>query len=179
MSRPYKDPVKALAVIAKDLIEDNASIADVGTILGTLQDTNEKWLLELKKECSTVEEFCEIASKRADIALISAAMREAIGYDYTEVQTDEKRIPDTVDADGKILTWKWVSTGYKKMRKRHQKGNDALLRFILKNRLPEFFQDIQKVEINKKTIEIKTIAEDEIKAFGKQIIAKFETENDN
>jgi hypothetical protein len=176
MARPFKDPVKALAVIAKDLIENNASIADVGTILGTLQDTNEKWLLELKKECSTVEEFCNIASKRADIALISAAMREAIGYDYTEVQTDEKRVPDTLDENGEPLTWKWVETGYKKMRKRHQKGNDALLRFILKNRLPEFFQDIQKVEINKKVVEVHEIAEKEIMEFGKQIIAKFETD---
>jgi hypothetical protein len=103
-------------------------------------------------------------------------MREAIGYDYTEVQTDEKRVPDTLDENGEPLTWKWVETGYKKMRKRHQKGNDALLRFILKNRLPEFFQDIQKVEINKKVVEVHEIAEKEIMEFGKQIIAKFETD---
>ena len=62
----------------------------------------------------------------------------------------------------------------KKLKKKKHRGNDALLRFILKNRLTEYFQDVKKVEINKKSVEIIENAEEEIKNFGKQIIAKFE-----
>lgn len=174
MARPHKNPVMALALVAKDMLENNASLSDVGTILGTLAVENDKWLKDLKKQCSTMEEFIEFASKRADIALISAAMKEAIGYDYEEVQTETRKVPDTLDENDEVLTYKWVETGIKKIKKRHQKGNDNLLRFILKNRLPAYFQDIQRVEINKKTIEVRQIAEDEIKEFGKQILAKFE-----
>ena len=48
--------------------------------------------------------------------------------------------------------------------------NEALLRFILKCRLPEYFQDTQRIEINKKTIEIKEVAQKEIEEFGRKLL---------
>ena len=36
--------------------------------------------------------------------------------------------------------------------------------------MPEYFQDIQKVEINKKSIEIKAITESEIKSFAGRLM---------
>lgn len=172
MARPRKDIEMALAIAAKDLLENNASVVDVGAILGTIDNKSDKWLRDLRKECSDIDEFIRFATQRADIALVTAAMKEAVGYEYTEEDITYKSVPDGHDTAGKPK-FKLIETG-KKLKKKKHRGNDALLRFILKNRLTEYFQDVKKVEINKKSVEIIENAEEEIKNFGKQIIAKFE-----
>jgi len=172
MARPRKDVEMALALAAKDLLENNATVVDVGAILGTIDTKDDKWLRDLRKECSDIDEFIRFATQRADIALVTAAMKEAIGYDYTEEETTYSKIPDGYDSAGK-MKFKLIESGKKIKNKRHR-GNDNLLRFILKNRLTEYFQDVKKVEINKKSVEIIENAEAEIRDFGKQIIAKFE-----
>jgi hypothetical protein len=53
-----------------------------------------------------------------------------------------------------------------KTKKKHAKKNDALLKFLLLNRLPEYFSDTKRVEINKKSIEIKGNTEKEIREFA-------------
>jgi hypothetical protein len=52
------------------------------------------------------------------------------------------------------------------------------LRFILKCRLPEYFQDTQRIEINKKTIEIKEIAQKEIEEFGRKLLESIKNKGD-
>ena len=183
MGRPKKTVVDALAIIAEDLLADNQSVADVGLILGTLGQGSLKWLEDLKEQCTDIDEFLAIAKQRADIALIAAATKEAMGYDYTE--TDYSYINrKTVDVNG-VETKTWVAT-HKKERPKRARPNDQLLRFLLRCRLPEYFTETQKIEINKKTIEIKQIAEDEIRGFGQKLIdaidaeeAEFEPENKN
>lgn len=54
-------------------------------ILGALGEDSLKWLKDLKAECTTVDEFIEIARQRADISLIVAAVKTALGYEYEEI----------------------------------------------------------------------------------------------
>jgi hypothetical protein len=84
MPRPKKSLESAMALVAKDLLENNQNIADIGVILGALGEDSLKWLKDLKAECSSVDEFIEIARQRADIALIVAAVKCALGYEYQE-----------------------------------------------------------------------------------------------
>ena len=133
-----------------------------------------KWLKELKKECSTVDEFIELAKQRADIALVAATVEAAIGYDYEEEDTEYTKRFRGYATNGQPLI-EDVPTK-RKVKKRHAKKNDALLKFILKNRLPEYFTDTQRVEINKKTIEIKEVTEKEIKGFAGKLLNAIEGE---
>ncbi|MEK0338338.1 MAG: hypothetical protein QQN41_12990 [Nitrosopumilus sp.] len=168
MPRPKKSLEAAIALVAKDLLENNQNIADVGTIIGALGEDSLKWLTDLKKECSSVDEFIEIASKRADIALIAAAVKCALGYEYEESYQNYLKVPDGYNKDGSPRMRDVPSN--RQVKTKRALPNEALLRFILKCRLPEYFHDIQRVEINKKTIEIKELAGREIEEFGRKFL---------
>lgn len=177
IARPKKDITAALALVAKDLFKSNQSVADVGVIVGVLGTDSLKWLEELKTECTTIDEFIEIAKQRADISLIAAATREAMGYDYKETEQNYLKVPDGYNPDGSPKMRDMP--GNKKVRKKVARPNDALLRFILRCRLPEYFSDVQKVEINKKVIEIKQIAEGEIREWAGKLVEAIDIENSN
>lgn len=172
MARPRKDKNKEVSIILSDLIKNNADISDIGVILGALGSDSAKWLKDLKKECTTVEEFIELARQRADVALVAAAVEAAVGYDYEEVDIDTIKTLQGYDSNSEpILVDKERG---RKIKKRRSKQNDALLKFILKNRLPEYFQDVSKVEINKKSIEIKEITAKEIQQFAGRLLDTLE-----
>ncbi len=168
MPRPKKSLEAAMTLVAKDLLENNQSVADIGVIVGALGEDSLKWLKDLKTECSTVDEFIEIATKRADIALIVAAVKCALGYEYEESYQNYLRVPDGYNDDGSPRMRDMP--GNRQVKKRMALPNETLLRFILKCRLPEYFQDVQRVEINKKTIEIKELAGRQIEEFGRKFL---------
>lgn len=154
--------------MAKDLLENNQNVADVGVIVGALGDDSLKWLKDLKAECTTIDEFIDIARQRADIALIVAAVKTALGYEYNETDQSFIRVPAGYD-DAGIPKMREVPSS-KKVKTKRALPNEALLRFILKCRLPEYFQDTQRIEINKKTIEIQETAQKEIEEFGRKLL---------
>ena len=175
MARPRKNEGDALLLVVKDLIEGNQNISDIGTIIGVLGNNSTKWLEDLKKECSSVDEFLDVARQRADIELVSAAVRAAIGYTYEESYQNYLKVPDGYDKSG-IPKMRDVP-GNRQIKYKKALPNEALLRFILKCRLPEYFHDVQRVEINKKTIEIKELAGREIEEFGRKFLELAKNEN--
>ena len=177
IARPKKDITAALALVAKDLLKSNQSVADIGIIVGALGTDSLKWLEELKAECTDIDEFIEIAKQRADISLIAAATKEAMGYEYKETEQNYLKVPDGYNPDGSPKMKDMP--GNKKVRRKIARPNDALLRFILRCRLPEYFSDVQKVEINKKVIEIKDITRKEIEDCGRKLIQALDVENTN
>ena len=168
MARPRKDLEKAFSLVAKDLIANGRDISDVGVILGALGEDSLKWLKDLKAECTTVDEFIEIARQRADIALIVAAVKTALGYEYQEITQNYLKVPGQRDERGNPVMRD--VPGNKQVKTKRALPNESLLRFILKCRLPEYFQDTQRIEINKKTIEIKEVAQKEIEEFGRKLL---------
>ena len=150
------------------MLENNQNIADVGTIIGALGEGSLKWLQDLKKECATVDEFIDIARQRADIALIAAAVKSALGFEYEESYQNYLKVPDGYNDDGSPRMRD--VPGNRQVKIKWSLPNEALLRFILKCRLPEYFQDTQRIEINKKTIEIKEIAQKEIESFAGRLL---------
>lgn len=169
--RKQKSEDKQLAVIIKDLVKADVDISDVGTIIACLKG-DVKSLKELKDECSSIDEFLELASRKANIALVTAAIEAAIGYDYIETEQLIKKEPHIVNGRLEIRE----VPGNLKIKKKHAKKNDQLLKFILTNRLPEYFSDVKKVEINKRSIEIKANTEAEIRGFAGRLLDAFKDE---
>lgn len=130
-------------------------------------------LEKLKKECTDVDEFLAIASKRANVAIVTAAIEAAIGYEYEETVTEMRSMPKYDENGSPIIIDVPAS---KKIYKKHSKRDPSLLKFILLNRLPEYFSDTKKVEINKKTIEIKADTEAEIRSFAGRLMDAFKDE---
>ena len=122
-------------MVAKDLLENNQNIADVGVIIGALGEDNLKWLQDLKKQCTTVDEFIDIARQRAYIALIAAAVKCALGYEYEESYQNFLKVPAGYDDNGVPIMRDVPSN--RQVKKRRVLPNEALLKFILKCRLRE------------------------------------------
>ena len=115
----------------------------------------------------------ERASTLANIQLTAAAMKEAMGYDYEDY---DQRI---------VLAYRYDDhgnqvcnevPGEKKIKKKHARGNETLLKFILSNRMPEYFSDVKRLEINKKTIQIKESTAEEIKSFAGKLASVIEAD---
>jgi len=176
MARPRKQESeeKALTRLVTEIIKDNPNLSDLGTVIGCMGDEPVKDLEELKKSCKSIDEFLEIAQKRADVALVVAATKAAMGYDYEETEQIIRKKCMGFDEDG-IPSFQDVPESVK-LRKKHAKKNDALLKFLLLNRLPQYFSDTKRVEINKKSIEIKGNTEAEIREFAGKLLDVIDTE---
>jgi len=168
MGRPKQDITKQIAIVAKDLLESNQDIADVGIILGCLGNDSMKSLEELKAECTDINEFIERAGQWADVALIAACAKEAMGYKYKEVEQNWIKVPSGYDSLQQPIMKDMP--GNKKVRTKVARPNDQLLKFLLKCRLPEYFTETQRIEINKKVIEIKENTRAEIESFGRGLL---------
>ncbi|MFW9875966.1 MAG: hypothetical protein ACFFG0_22930 [Candidatus Thorarchaeota archaeon] len=154
------------------MVQSNPNVSDVGAILACLKNDVTS-LNKLKNECKDIEEFIELASRQANVALVTAAIEAAIGYDYEETEQLIRKVPHYGE-NGK-LEIREVPADLK-VKKKHAKKNDALLKFILANRLPEYFSDSRKVEINKKSIEIKANTEAEIRQFAGKLLNVIDAE---
>ncbi len=176
MARPRKkeSEEKALTRLVTEIIKENPNLSDIGTVKGCMGDSSVKDLEELKKSCSSIDEFLEIARQRADVALVIAATKAAMGYDYEETEQIIRKKCMGMDEDG--LPYFQDVPESVKLRKKHAKKNDALLKFLLLNRLPQYFSDTKRVEINKKSIEIKGNTEAEIKIFAGKLLDIIDTE---
>jgi len=163
-----------LATIARSALMNGGTIVDVGIILGCQGvKGSEEWLESLKAEGLTVEEFIEAAKKHADVELIQAAARAALGYEYEETTLTS----NAVYADRDPKTSEAVCSGYaparKKIVKRRVPENSALLWHLLHSRMPEYFTDTKRIEIDKRVVEIKADAEAEIRSFASGLLKAF------
>lgn len=172
-AKPKKQVVKVkdttdLTVVAKTMIHEGGSVVDVGLILACQQaEGGEEWLAGLKKQGLSIGEFLTAATQRADIELIRVAARTALGYTYEE--GSQEFLPTQVDPDGGI---EYVP-GKKKVTKKHVRDT-ALLWNLMKSRMPEWFNETQRIEINRTNIELKGTAEAEIQGFVGRLLTAFD-----
>jgi len=155
------------------VLEGSPDVASLGVIMGCL-DSDVKALEKLKKECTTVDEFLELAGGLANAKLIAAAAKAALGGTFDEVTETMKKVPCGYDTRNE-MQFKFVG-GDKKVTTKKVNPSETLLKFLLATRMPEFFSETKKVEINKKVIEIKQNTEDEIKSFAGKLLDAIEVE---
>ncbi|MCP5019642.1 MAG: hypothetical protein GY938_30815 [Ketobacter sp.] len=153
------------------LLSDDGSAADVGVALGAIGD--EQWMTEQRKKCGNLADFMDLAKQRANVALVVAAVKEAKGYNY--VETTQEFIP-VVDDDGNP-TGEEVPGKIKRTTK-WSKGDPGLLKFITSSRMPNQFNEVKKIQIEKRSIEIKGDAEAEIRQFYGKMLQEFGGEQD-
>lgn len=164
---------KAMVRLMEELTYFDQNVSDIGLVLATLGQDDPKALESLKDCTKDIDEFISLAARRADILLVVAAVRAATGYTYEEVEQTFRRVPRT-GSHGEIEITEVPAE--RKVKTKIQKPNDALLKFLLVNRLPQYFSDSKKIEINKKTIEIKGTTEEEIRRFAGDLVKVIDSE---
>lgn len=163
-----------LAHITKAIIREGGTVADVGIILGCAAVSGEEWLVELKAKGLSVAEFMEVAKTRADIDLIRVAVKAATGYGYEEESQEFVTIPEIGEDGEPTGKAKMVVPQKKTIKKRHQAADTTLLKFLLTSRMPEYFQEVKHIKIDKRVVEVKMDAEAEIRSFAAGLLKAFD-----
>lgn len=158
-----------LAHITKAIVREGGTVPDIGVILGcAASEGSGEWLDRLKAEGLSLAEFLEIAKQRADIELVRIATKTALGYEYKEEKQETTAEYDEMgQPTGKFLPGKKTIT---KKRER----DTGLLKFLLTSRMPEYFRETKHIEINKRVVEIKADARDEIRGFCAGVLKAFD-----
>jgi len=137
--------------------------SDIGVILGYTGKNARDWLNNLKKNHPEVKDAWELGKRIADVQLVTKAFLAATGYDYKQEKVKYKAV---TKYDGDKPYTDWIETEREEVLK-HAKSDPAVLKFLLCNRLPEFFSETKRLEIDKTILSLEgKDMEAEIKAFA-------------
>lgn len=162
------NPDNLLPVI-QNLTALGFTIADVGIMLGYCGKDPEGWFYRLKEKYPDINKALEIGKNLGDIELIKTAMQESLGYWIEEDEILSENVFEIpvvgLGEKCKPMKDKWVKKE-KKTKRKFIQPNTQLLFKLLCCRLPEFFSDVKKIEVDKRSISLKGNIEEEIKQFA-------------
>lgn len=160
---------ETLLPVIQNLTAYGFNIADIGIMLGYTGADPEGWFYRLQEKYPNVEEALKVGKSLGDIELIKTAMQESLGYWIEEEETFAENVFNIpvvgLGEPAKPIQDKFVNKN-KKTKKRYIQPNTQLLFKLLCCRLPEFFSDVKKIEVNKRSISLKGTIEEEIKQFA-------------
>ena len=152
-----------LLPLIKKFTSGGATTADIGLLLGYTQGDIGKWIKKIKKKYPELAEAWKTGVNLAEVALVAKAMQLAFGYDYDEITTKYLNVQAGYSDIGQPIIKE--IPGPKKIIRKNIKGDKDLLKFLLINRLPDYFADKKQVDITKH-IDVEAATEDEIRQFA-------------
>jgi len=157
-----------LLPVIQNLAAEQRSLADIGMLLGYAGKNPEKWIRYLKSKYPEVADALTAGARMADVKLIVTAFDAATGYDVEEEIIDYKNLPER-KVDGQTIPATTVELG-KKVKIKHILPDTTLLFKLLCNRLPEYFSDTKKVEIDKRSVDMEIDMNKEIASFAGKLM---------
>lgn len=145
----------------QNLAAQGFTLADIGMFLGFTGSDTEGWMRRLQEKFPATKDALQAGKDAADMELIRTAFQEATGYWIEEEELTKQKIQSPIDPTKTQWIDKW-----KKTKKRFIPPNAVLLFKLLCSRLPEYFSDIRKIEVDKRTLELKGSIDDEILDFA-------------
>lgn len=176
MTKKQKDPTKtkyqikkrtpfndALLPVIQNLTAEGKSLADIGMLLGYAGKNPAAWLRYVKNKYPEVADAMKVGTQLADTKLIVTAFDAATGYDIEEVDI-EYIVTPRIDGTNNY------SEKSRKTKRKHVKPDTGLLFKLLCNRLPEYFSDTRKFEIDKRSVSAKVDMNKEISEFAGKLM---------
>ncbi len=157
---PFND---ALLPVIQNLTAEGKSLADIGMLLGYAGKNPTAWLRYIKNKYPEVADAMKVGAQLADTKLIVTAFDAATGYDIEETDTEYVVIPK-IDGSNRH------EEKNRKIKRKHIRPDTGLLFKLLCNRLPEYFSDTRKFEINKKSANVKIDMNKEISEFAGKLM---------
>jgi hypothetical protein len=161
---PFNDD---LLPVIQNLTAEGRSLADIGMLLGYAGKSPAMWMRFLKNKHPEVADAIETGAQMADTKLIVTAFDAATGYDVEEVDIEYIAKPVI---DGKGLDKIEYIEKSRKTKQKHIRPDTSLLFKLLCNRLPEYFSDIRKFEIDKRSANVKIDMNKEISEFAGKLM---------
>ena len=156
-----------LLPLIKKFTSGGATTADIGLLLGYTQGDIGKWIKKIKKKYPELAEAWKTGVNLAEVALVAKAMQLAFGYDYDEITVKYRNVSGSRTDTGEPII-REVPDGRKIVRK-NIKGDKDLLKFLLINRLPDYFADKKIIDVTKHT-DVEAATEDEIRQFAGRLM---------
>ena len=153
--------------VIHNLLTKGYTLADVGMLIGYSGKDSEGWLRRLSADNTDLDLAIQEGIEAANIELIKTAFNECMGYWVEEEDITAQK--EKITPKGKNTYYKWTEK-WKKTKKRFIPPNTALLWKLLMSRMPESFNETQRIQVDKRSIEIKADAENEIRNFGEQLL---------
>lgn len=157
---PFND---ALLPVIQNLTAEGKSLADIGMLLGYAGKNPAAWLKYVRNKYPEVADAMKVGTQLADTKLIVTAFDAATGYDIEEVDIEYVTI-NQINGDTRH------QEKSRKTKRKHVKPDTGLLFKLLCNRLPEYFSDTRKFEIDKRSIDAKVDMNKEISVFAGKLM---------
>lgn len=145
-----------LLPVIQNLTANGYNLSDVGTLLGYAGQDPEGWLERLRERYPDLKEAIQVGKEVANAELVRTAFQEAVGY-----WIEEEEIYANYNKEEHTFLDK-----SKKTKRRFISPNTQLLFKLLCCRMPEYFSDTRKIQVDKRSIEVKANIEEEIKGFA-------------
>ena len=163
------NPENLLPVI-QNLTAYGFNLADIGVLLGYVGKDPTAWLYNLRQKYPDVEEALQVGKQLGNIELIKTAIQESLGYWIEEEEIFANNVPvipvsDKPFGPAKPMQDRYINKSRKTKRKFIQ-PNTQLLFKLMCCRMPEFFSETHKIQIDKRSIELKGNIEQEIRQFA-------------
>jgi hypothetical protein len=183
IARRQEVNVDSLLPVIQNLTGQGFNLSDVGMLLGYAGDKPDRWLYNLRQKYPEINDAITIGRQAANAELIRTAFQEATGYWIEEEEVLAENIPhfpapDVPFGEPKPMQDKYINKE-KKTKRKFIQPNTQLLFKLLCCRLPEFFSDVRKVEIDKRSLELKGTISDEIKSFAGALYRAINTDDLN
>lgn len=157
---PFND---ALLPVIQNLTAEGRSLADIGMLLGYAGKSPIAWIKYIKNKYPEVADAIKVGTQLADTKLIVTAFDVATGYDVEELDVT---LAGVRQINGEIDYYEKS----RKTKRKHIKPDSTLLFKLLCNRLPEYFQDTKKFEIDKRSVDAKIDMNKEISEFAGKLM---------
>jgi hypothetical protein len=137
-------------------------------MIGYSGNSPKQWMQYLKNTKEGVTEALDAGTNMADCKLVVTAFDVATGYDVEEVEINYINNPIVDSITGKV-TPRYIEKG-RKTKTKHIKPDPGLLFRMICNRLPDDFNDTQKIDVTKRSVDIKADVTAEIEGFAGKLI---------
>lgn len=144
--------IKAILPVIQNAAAVGLNESDIGVLLGYLGENTKTWFEKIKKQYPEAKEAWEIGKQLADIHLVSKIYQAATGYESSDDDIEYKYVPD-YSADGMIRGVKPVEQSKRTKIKRYKPDMDAA-KLLVYNRLADYFKNVQKITVDKRSVEI-------------------------
>ena len=162
---PFND---SLLPVIQNLTAEGRSLSDIGMLLGYAGKSPAQWLKYIKNKHPEVADALKVGAQMADTKLIVTAFDAATGYDIEELDIEYIVTPRL---DGSIH----YSEKNRKVKRKYVKPDTGLLFKLLCNRLPEYFSDTRKFEIDKRSVSVEVDMNKEISEFAGKLMEAAKT----
>jgi hypothetical protein len=143
ITKQIETNLQAICPVITNLSREGRTLSDIGMIIGYTGKDAKEWMKRLKRKYPDIEKAWEAGRDLADTQLVIKAYQRAVGYEYIETEEEWKE----TDKLGNKLPNPICTS--KTVKKKNRAPDVSMLKFLLINRLPEYFQDIKQVSIRR------------------------------